>query len=218
MPLHRYSTALSYIVLSGICLYCLKSFGTRNGRGIPLLTYGVTLANSILGVWYWGRCTIKKLIKLALIQKTTTRCKTNLAFVLGNPLHGQNVEKPYKLTQILLTLFYLPLIVTDTWLRNGYKQEIAYAHAAVSLIPFVQYLVAKIKLNILDVIIALNVMSLIYISFVTENYFGITAAMSYAINHFVLAKERDLFNVPAEDVYNYGLCFFAYFSLRTITT
>lgn len=134
----------------------------------------------------------------------------------GNPDHGDKVDSPYKFTFFLQTIFALPFIVTEVWLLLSYKKEFALAHAVVSLIPLIQYISNKESKDTIDVILGVNVISLGTVSFIAEKYWGIAAAVSFCLNHFFLQKENDIIDIPPEDLYNYGMCFFAYFALRSL--
>lgn len=67
-----------------------------------------------------------------------------------------------------------------------------------------------------DGILGLNVISMAVVSFMTENYWGLAAAASFVIAHFCIKDEGDVHDIPAQDLYNYGMCFFAYFALRAL--
>ncbi|KAF2899765.1 hypothetical protein ILUMI_06419 [Ignelater luminosus] len=184
---HRYSSAFSHLILAGTGIYCLVQYHGDSFK-FPCISYGVIITNSLLGVWRWG-----------------------------NPDHGHKVEKPYNFTGFLQNIISLPFIVTQVWLAYNYQKELAYLHSLVSVLPLTLYLADRSKDDLVDLIIAANCVSLGVVSFLHENYYGISAAISYMINHFWLREGNfDIEDVPVLDLFNYGLCFFCYFALRTL--
>lgn len=126
------------------------------------------------------------------------------------------VDKPYQVTRFLQRIFALPCIACQLWLTYNYQREIAYLHLVLSLIPLTQYIANKTRDDVIDGLLLLNVISTSVVSYLHENYFGIAAALSFFINHFCVRDESDFFEVPNYDLYNYGMCFFTYFSLRAL--
>ncbi|KAF5281526.1 hypothetical protein FQA39_LY05061 [Lamprigera yunnana] len=49
---HRYSTALSHLILAGTGIYYLHVY--TESFGLPCVTYGIIVTHSLLGVWRWG--------------------------------------------------------------------------------------------------------------------------------------------------------------------
>lgn len=98
----------------------------------------------------------------------------------------------------------------------GYQREIAYPHVLLSFIPLAQYLADRTRTDVIDTLLLLNVISTGVVSFLNENYFGIAVALSFFLNHFCIREDSDLFEAPNYDLYNYGMCFFTYFSLRAL--
>ena len=86
------------------------------------------------------------------------------------------------------------------------------------LIPLVCHLAdSSSDEKIEELVIPINIIAVGVVAFMAENYWGVAAAVSYAINHYIVLKQGDsLEGIPAQDLYNYGLCFFAYFALRAI--
>lgn len=185
----RYSTALSHIFLSGTGLYCLK---TLNRYRLPFakVSFGVIVFNSLLGIWRWG-----------------------------NPTYGDKVDKFYKFTLKLQDVLVLPGIVTTIWLKYSYSQELACAHTIVSLLPLIIYLYDDKKQEVMDGLLGGNIFSLAVVSYYHENFYGITTAMSYILNYFLI-KRNVIVNfpleVPTQDLFNYSMCFFAFFALKAV--
>lgn len=125
--------------------------------------------------------------------------------------------KPYEITAFLQTITVLPFVVTQVYLGYNYQVELAYIHSAVALLPLTLYLADRAKDELIDTIIAVNGISLGFIAFIHQNYYGLSASISYLFNHFCLRDGNfDFENVPAIDLFNYGLCFFCYFALQTL--
>lgn len=141
-------------------------------------------------------------------------------FFLGNPSFGQNAVKLYRFTSLLQDLLALPCIVTSIWLTYGYMWQIAYAYTLVSLLPLLAYYICDLNSfdnDMVDVVIGANCISLGVLSFIHQNYFGVAASISYAFNHFIVKNDNETyFNVTSQDLYNYAMCFFAFFALKTV--
>ncbi|EFA03612.1 uncharacterized protein LOC658581 [Tribolium castaneum] len=187
MP-HRYSTAFSHLVLAGTGIYCLVQIKDAHFH-CPHITFGLITVNSLIGLWRWG-----------------------------NPEYGDKAERLYSFTSYLQLLFALPCITTTEWLGYGYDRYLSWAWTILPTIPLVCYLVdASSDEKLEEAIIPINLIALGVVCFLAENYYGIAAAVSYAIDHYIVLKQGEsLESIPAQDLYNYGLCFFAYFALRAI--
>ncbi|KAK5645877.1 hypothetical protein RI129_004341 [Pyrocoelia pectoralis] len=154
---------------------------------LPSYAYSIIISNSILGVWRWG-----------------------------NPRYGHKVNSLYNFTLLLQMLTSLPFVVTQVWLNLNYTEELAMIHSGASILPFCLYLANRSKEDVIDAIIAVNVISLGVVSLLHENYYGVAASVSYFFNHFFLREGRFDVDLPVTDLYNYGLCFFCYFSFRSL--
>lgn len=114
-------------------------------------------------------------------------------------------------------LFAVPCITTTIWLGNGYDRYLSWAWTILPMIPLVCYLAdASTDDKLEEAVIPLNLIALGVVSFLAENYYGIATAISYAIDHYLVLKQGQQYDIPAQDLYNYGLCFFAFFALRAI--
>lgn len=136
--------------------------------------------------------------------------------LVGNPDYGQKADKPYRCTTFLQSIFAVPCIAAQVWLQGGVNPpELAYLHAGLPLIPFAAYLSGKEKKDIGEVVVALNLASMGVISFMGKKYYGVAAAVSFALNYFVIKDQGDFADsIPAIDLFNYGMCFACYFALR----
>jgi hypothetical protein len=180
-------TTLSHIVLAGTGIYCLVQI-KGSQLHLPHFTFGIITINSLIGVWRWG-----------------------------NPDYGEKADGLYKFTSYLQLLFAVPCITTTIWLGNGYDRYLSWAWTILPMIPLVCYLAdASTDDKLEEAVIPLNLIALGVVSFLAENYYGIATAISYAIDHYLVLKQGQQYDIPAQDLYNYGLCFFAFFALRAI--
>lgn len=144
-----------------------------------------------------------------------------LLLVVGNPDYGDKLDKPYRITNILQTIFAVPCLAAQVWLQGGMDpKELVYAHAGLALIPFGIYLTKqndRDTKDVAEIIIALNLSSMGLVSSLSKKYYGVAAAFSFVINYFVIKDEGDVADsIPALDLFNYGMCFAAYFTLRAL--
>lgn len=110
------------------------------------------------------------------------------------------------------------MVVTQSWLNYGYHRELAYLHSLAAVLPFTLYLAEKPEQqrNLTDLIISLNFESLVIVSFMNENYYGVAAALFYLFSYAAVANNRsDIEGLPPKDLSNYCLCFFCYTVLRS---
>ncbi|XP_023016393.1 uncharacterized protein [Leptinotarsa decemlineata] len=184
-----YSTALSHIILAGTGIYCYLGVNDHS-LYFPQCSFGSIIVNSLLGVWRWG-----------------------------NPSYGRNSNGLYKFTSLLQDLLALPCIVSTELLQYGYMKEIAYAYTLVSVLPLITYICDNRNMSndLLNTILGANCITLGVLSFLHQNYFGIAACVSYAFNHFLVRNDDETyFDIPSQDLYNYAMCFFAFFGLKTV--
>ncbi|XP_056645465.1 uncharacterized protein LOC130450835 [Diorhabda sublineata] len=183
----NYSTALSHIVLAGTSIYC---YICSKSIINARCSFAFILINSLLGVWRWG-----------------------------NPSYGSNTDNMYRITTLIQDLFALPFIVSTIWIQYGYTNEIALGNMIIPLVPLVIYFSNKnrISSDFADVITIVNCGALSFLSYTYENYFGMSASLSYIVNHFWIKKNTEnYFDVPTQVLLNYATCFFAYFGLKAI--
>lgn len=137
---------------------------------------------------------------------------------VGNPGYGASSDILYRFTLLLQDYLVLPCIVSTVWLQYSYPSDIATAYAVISFIPIITNLCDNdTSKNMLDAIVGVNCLTLFVLSVIYQNYYGIAACASHAFNHFVIKEDNETyFNMTSQDLYNYAMCFFALFSLRTI--
>lgn len=111
----------------------------------------------------------------------------------------------------------MPCITGQIWLMSDYERVMAYLHPMLSCIPLTAYFVDKNKNDdVIDFLMFLNVISCGVLSYQVDNHYGVAAAVSFMLNHFYIKNRDQIFDVPGRDLYNYALCFFAYFAYRAV--
>lgn len=143
----------------------------------------------------------------------------DIAIIAGNPSYGPQADSLYVFTSLLQDYLVLPCIVASVWRQYGYLNEIAYAYAFVSFLPIITQITEDTDVNkdLFDTMVAFNCLTLGTLSLIYQNYFGIAACVSYAFTHFVIKNDHETyFAINSQDLYNYAMCFFAFFSLKTV--
>lgn len=104
------------------------------------------------------------------------------------------------------------------WLQYGYTSDIATAYTVLSFLPIITNVFDNdTSKNLLNAIVGVNCLTLFVLSVIYQNYYGIAACISHAFNHFVIKEDNETyFNVTTQDLYNYAMCFFAFFSLKAV--
>nr|CAI5866153.1 unnamed protein product [Callosobruchus analis] len=183
----NYGTALSHIILAGTGVYCYLAV-KDSPYFFSQCSFGVIVANSLIGLWRWG-----------------------------NPSYGQDADGLYRLTSFVQDVVALPFIACEIWLNYGFAREIALADALLSLSPLILYLGKNDTSDLIDTVIASNAVILGVLSFIHQNYFGLAACLSYIFAHFAIREDKQThFSINSQDLYNYGLCFYAAFALRAV--
>ncbi|CAH1367202.1 hypothetical protein MTP99_008455 [Tenebrio molitor] len=122
--------------------------------------------------------------------------------------YNTKILEVYRFTAYCQLLFALPCITTTVWLQNGYSKDWSWAWALVPIFPLLCYLVnADLDLPLAELLILFNLVGLGVVCFVKEIQYGLAATLAYTISHCCIRQLA---------LYNYGLCFFAYFALRAI--
>ncbi|CAH1970656.1 unnamed protein product [Acanthoscelides obtectus] len=183
----NYGTALSHIILAGTGVYCYLAV-KDSPHFFAQCSFGVIVANSLLGVWRWG-----------------------------NPSYGYDADSIYRMTSVVQDVVALPFIACETLLNYGYQKEMAYCDAAMSALPLLLYFADRDSDDLLGLVILANALGFGVLSFMNQNYFGIAASVSYIFAHFSIRKNyRSYFDIHSQDLYNYALCFYAYFAIRAV--
>lgn len=149
------------------------------------------------------------------------------AFLLGHGLLGilkhthpgvlKYVKCAYSYSTIISTI--APISLLNTQLYIDYKQpdEFIYTHPVSIIVPVLgECLLPATNDKILDVIMVGNLCSLGYISTIKENYWAIGLTILLTLNHFILGRIGNYFNVPKTDLVTIGLGFFVIFAVNCL--
>lgn len=110
----------------------------------------------------------------------------------------------------------MPLCCTEYWLATGNNTTLAYTHSLLAAIPVVLYVTDNRNDDLLNLVVAISVVSMGALGVMQENYFAAGVAATFGFNHFFLSGSVfDSGDLPLLDVYNYGLCLFCYLTLHT---
>ncbi|XP_023708345.1 uncharacterized protein LOC111864940 [Cryptotermes secundus] len=188
MTTTHYSTAFAHLVSAGASLWAIRASGTQN---FPRGSFGTFLINSAIGI-----------------------------LTFGNPEFGDKLRAVYRHTLFLSKCFGLPCIATQVCLNSGVQEEVAYLHLGFSALPIIaHFLEDRHEKNLLDTVLLGNLISVVYFSYVSVNYYGFALVVSYMLNHFVIRTDGTAFDtsIPSLDLFMYGLCFFYFFAVKTIS-
>lgn len=188
MSTTRYSTAFAHLVSAGASIWAFRAAGISN---FSLGSFGIFLLNSAIGI-----------------------------VTFGNPEFGSKLKGIYGHTLFLSKCFGLPFITTQMCLNYGIQKEIAYLHLGFTTLPIIAHLIEdRSKKNLLDAVIFSNLMSVAYFSYVKANYYGIAMLVSYSVNHFMFGTDGTAFDtsIPSLDLFMYGLSFFNFFAIKTLS-
>lgn len=71
-------------------------------------------------------------------------------------------------------------------------------------------------IKFIDSITIINLISLLIISFLHQNFYGIAAGVTFATAHFVITDCFTFRDSPAIDFNNYCMCFYTMFAFKAI--
>jgi len=140
--------------------------------------------------------------------------------VAGNPEFGSKFKGVYGHTLFLSKCFGLPCIATQICLNYGIQKEVAYLHLGFTALPVIAHLFKdRSKKNLLDGVIFSNLISVAYFSYANANYYGTAMLVSYSVNNFMIGTDGTAFDtsIPSLDLFMYGLSFFNFFAIKTLT-
>lgn len=155
-----------------------------------------------------------------MVTRVFLEMKIRNVCVTGNPEFGSKLKGIYGHTLFLSKCFGLPFITTQMCLNYGIQKEIAYLHLGFTTLPIIAHLIEdRSKKNLLDAVIFSNLMSVAYFSYVKANYYGIAMLVSYSVNHFMFGTDGTAFDtsIPSLDLFMYGLSFFNFFAIKTLS-
>lgn len=146
-------------------------------------------------------------------------------FRYSHPDPHKNLRKLFELSTLLTMLGPVPLLNSQLYLKwhpdGSYQLVCCYLLVSV-LIPFVvgclySELSQRHKISYaVNSIGLINLIVLSWISFKTENLWGIGLAVSYGMKLVALPKLAERYAVAFADLYTYGLGFFEIFSVNVV--
>lgn len=170
----------------------------------------ITLA--VVSIEAWSSCLDLQIFSYMLI---TLNSFLGIAFLASGEEVDSQLELIFFLTQTLQMIFVVPLIVFSTYFRYGYPIVHSLMHILILAWPLLQQIIrGKIEDIVIDFVLTVNLVSFAGVCFFNDNVLGIAAVAIYGANHNIYRKEMDIFPLPIEDVYNYGLCLFVYFTRK----
>jgi hypothetical protein len=105
-------------------------------------------------------------------------------------------------------------------LNYSVAEEVAYLHLGCTVLPIIAHILEdKREKNLLDTVMLFNLISVAYFSHLNVNHYGFAMVISYAINHFIIGTDSTAFDtsIPSLDLFMYGLCFFYFFAVKTLS-
>lgn len=149
--------------------------------------FSYLIINSLIGIWRWG-----------------------------NPEAGDAVRNIYNHLTIIQNLVVLPCCAAELWFLSEFPYPYTFAHFIPPALAWQLYLYDGDYSSLHNISVISTGISLAYVSFTKANWYGLAAAISYFLNHFAIKDQEKFQSVPPLDLYNYGLCFFAFFALRAM--
>ncbi|KAF7267174.1 hypothetical protein GWI33_019579 [Rhynchophorus ferrugineus] len=113
----RYSTALSYVILTVMGIYSLLSLANYK-LYFARLSFGIITLTSLIGVWRWG-----------------------------HPIYGYKINKIYAAVKKVEDMLVLACIVTSIWMKYQFPLLLALIHVLVAFLPLVIPHIYSIKKN-----------------------------------------------------------------------
>ncbi|XP_077292276.1 uncharacterized protein LOC143915476 isoform X2 [Arctopsyche grandis] len=127
------------------------------------------------------------------------------------------VNKFLIITQVFTRSLALPCVVTYLYLIFGYSSHVAYVHLISGVLAVVMFLMKfGDYTTLIDVVLAGNIASLVYISYVFGNMWGVGLGVCHILNHFCLNQFEDILTAPVDCLFVVGMCFFNTFAIKTV--
>ncbi|KAL3282446.1 hypothetical protein HHI36_005632 [Cryptolaemus montrouzieri] len=152
-----------------------------------IICYGLIATNSILGLWRWG-----------------------------NPDAESMSKSMYDTTSIAQEMLSIGAVAAEIWTTSTILPEFWWAEIALPIVPLSMYFLEKDFRDIENGIMAINGISIVFVSIMTSNWWGVAAAASYLWGYLYVKDRGSIRDIPAIDLINYELCFFSYFALRAL--
>ncbi|XP_055543593.1 uncharacterized protein LOC129729132 [Wyeomyia smithii] len=204
------TSCLAHLILAGVTGWSLKHLPS-SGSAAPTINSALPADNTI---------PFMLILLIFLLSHSLLGM-----FRYSHPDPPQNLRKLYELSALLATVCPLPLLNTQLYLKyqTNESQLLVYGYLLTSiLVPFLagsfySELSQRHKSEYVTTATALvNLATLVWLSFVNENYWGIGLAVSCGMKHFSLPGLAARYSVPFVDLYTYGLGFFEIFAVNVV--
>lgn len=120
----------------------------------------------------------------------------------------------FRFTLILI----IPLISTQLYIISGFTKEAALLHFIFPFLYFVtlQFIKSKRSGLPLQIFQAASLISMTYISLMTNLYYGVSTIVSYTISFYIIGTTGMVQNIPSKDLFNISIVFSNYFTIRAL--
>lgn len=177
------------VIVAGVwaCMQCYTDCGAVDYWTCSNISYLFMIFYGLSGLWKYGRGEKKD---------RSPKIFSGLKFVVNT--------------------YCIALICVDIYLYNQFSSRTAYLHCVYPLLAF-WYCICDRKPNqqSVDLVNFMSLCSLCFISSVSRNQYGITAAFLFAVSYFALAKIK-VCRIGAQDLKNYCLAGVIVFSCKAL--
>lgn len=127
-------------------------------------------------------------------------------------------EALYK-SEVFLPTVSLPFFATEIWLKYHVIQaEVAWFHAIAGVIPAVMFMYdINFKDRWIDLVVYLNTLSLVIISFQYRNYWGLLSVATFAIAYYIRRKSVYIRHIDPLVSFNFLLAAYSLSALFALT-
>ncbi|KAK9869407.1 hypothetical protein WA026_003162 [Henosepilachna vigintioctopunctata] len=159
----------------------------KNFTNMGIVCYGLIATNSLLGVWRWG-----------------------------NPEVGPKAKQIYDVTGICQEIIALGAVSAAVWTSSPILPELWMIQILLPSVPLAFYLLDKNYKDYEKIAMAVNGVSIAFVSLMNNNFWGVAAAISFLFGYLYVKEKGSIRDIPAIDLINYELCFFCFFSSKAI--
>lgn len=188
---YMYTPTIISLILSGTSAFAIKNTSFESNP-LVLGGFSLLLSHGLLGV-----------------------------FLYGHPKHSSlhRLHRIYSLSTLFVTATPLALLNTELCLKYNINYQTSYGHLFSSIIPILMNaFTPRNHEKILDLIMLGNIASLGYLSILYDNYWMIGLTFICGINHFVLNRLADVYDVQKANLTTIGFSLFNIMALNSITT
>lgn len=185
--------AFCFGALCGTAFWALTqsySDGTEDYWSCSNVAYALITLHGMFGFWKYGRST-----------------------------SNARIPKFYKPLSLLSSIYTIPLICVDMYLFNFFNFEVAYFHL---IYPFVAlfHCLRKKKRNCkgIDIVNFMSLTSLSFVSAMSKNYWGLSAAVVHAVANYVIRQSGKILGVNCRELTHVLMAVFVFLSLRSLVT